>query len=250
MLVDVRAEGRKLVTLPVVPLSMLATFVVTVALAGIASWSMAGLLDDAGAGMDFSPEDEGFQSVHFGQAGMVVLGVLAVGGEFAGNQVRTSLLAMPGRLRFLAAKAAVVALLAALTASVTVPLAFTASQIALGEYGMSLSTALDAGVLTPMAGAVLYWVLLALLAAGCTVLARNTVAPLAVLVALVLALSQILSMVTDLGGLLPDQAGSLLYLTDKENAFGLDAPQGGAVMAAWVAVVWLLAAVRFVRRDA
>ncbi|WP_049575521.1 ABC transporter permease [Nocardiopsis sp. SBT366] len=248
----VRSEGRKLATLPVVPLSMVATLVVTVGLAAIASWTIAGLLDDdpARAGLDFTPVGEGFQAVYFGQAGMVVLGVLAVSGEFGGGRVRTSLLAVPGRLRFLAAKATVVALFSALVALVTVPSAFVAAQLGLGEHGLPLSEVFDGAILAPMAGAVLYWVLLSLLAAGCAVLARSAVAPLTILVALVLALSQFLSMVTDLADLLPDRAGSLMYLESRESAYGLGAAQGGLVMAAWVAVVWLVAAVRFVRRDA
>lgn len=252
MLLDVRSEGRKLGTLPVVRLSMVATFVITVGLAALASWTIAGHLDDdpARAGLHVTPEGEGFQAVYFGQAGMVVLGVLAVSGEFVGGQVRTSLLAVPGRLRFLAAKAAVVALLAVLVALVTVPSAFMAAQLGLGDHGLPFPDVLDGAILVPMAGAVLYWVLLALLAAGCTVLARSAVAPLAILVALVLALSQFLSMVTDLADLLPDRAGALMYMEASEDTFGLGAVQGGLVMVTWVVAVWLVAAVRFVRRDA
>lgn len=138
MLDTMRAEGRKIGGLPVVPLMLLATVVTTVGLAAISSASMAGLLSDDPdmAGSYFTPEDQALQAVYFGQIGMVAFGALAIGGEYGGSQLRTSLLAVPARGRFLAAKAGVIALLALVTAAVTIPSAIAVTQIALGEYGL------------------------------------------------------------------------------------------------------------------
>lgn len=250
-MLDIRAEGRKLGTLPMIPLAAMAVFLVTVVLAAVAGRTLVGALDDpARTVQGFTPIGEGFQAVYFGQAGMVVLGVLAVGGEFASGGLRTSLLAVPSRGRFLMVKALVVALLAGTVALVTVPSAFIATQIGLGEHGLDGAEFPTVDVVAPMAGAILYWTLLALLAAGATIWARNTVTPLVVLVSLVLALSHFLSMATDLADLSPDRAGSLLFMADHESALGLSAFQGAMVMVAWVVAVWLAATERFVRRDA
>ena len=250
MLDTVRSEGRKLGTLPVIPTALLTTLAVMVGLAAMISVTTVGGLDDnpewAAA---FDPLADGFQTIHFGQIGMVVLGVLAVSGEYSGAQIRTSLLAVPGRGRFLASKALVVALMALVTAAVTVPVVMVATQVGLGDYGLPLADVLEADVLERMAGAALYWVLIALLAAGLTVIVRNAVVPIAVLGAMVMALSMFLATFTELAEWLPDRAGSLMYMP-LENPLDLTAVQGGAVMAAWVAAVWLVAVVLFRRRDA
>ncbi|WP_017590500.1 ABC transporter permease [Nocardiopsis ganjiahuensis] len=251
MLLSVRSEGRKLTTLPFVPLAVLATFAVTVGLSAIASQNTPAYLDaDPALAAAFDPVEEGFNGVYMGQLGMVVLGVLAVSSEFTNTQVRTSLMAVPGRGRFLVSKALVVALMALVASLAVVPSAFVATQAALGDYGLELGALAEADVLGRLAGAVLYWTLLALLAAGATVIARNAVAPLAVLGALVLALSHVLAEFTDYAELLPDRAGQLMFLEAFEPGIGLSAVQGGLVMAAWVAGVWLLAALLFHRRDA
>ncbi len=251
MLLSVRSEGRKLTTLPFVPLAALATFVVTVGLAAISSRSTAAYVEtDPALIAAFDPVGEGFQGVYMGQLGMVVLGVLAVSNEFANTQVRTSLMAVPGRGRFLASKAMVVALLAAVCALTVVPSAFVATQVMLGDHGLAFGDFAEAGVLGRLGGAVLYWVLLALLAAGATFIARNAVAPLAVLGAMVLALSYLLTGFTDYAELLPDQAGQLMFLDVPDPGLDLGPVQGGLVMAAWVVGVWLLAALLFHRRDA
>ena len=250
MLRSGRAEGRKLTTLPFVPLAVLATFVVTVGLAAVSSQFHSGYLDaEPAPAAAFDPVSYGFQAVFMGQLGMVVLGVLAMSSEFTSTQVRTSLMAVPHRGRFLASKALVVALIALTVSLVVVPSAFVASQVMLGDHGLPLGGLLEADVLGRLTGAVLYWTLLALLAAGATVIARNAVAPLAVVGSLVLALSNILAGFTDLAGWLPDLAGSRMW--DPERApVDLSAVQGGLVMAAWVAGVWLLAVLLFRGRDA
>lgn len=252
MLDTVRSEGRKLGSLPVMLLTCVATVVATVGLAAIMSWTVSSSIDsDPGAMWEgFSPEAEALQVIHFGQIGMIALGVLAVSNEYAGDQIRTSLLAVPSRGRFLTAKAAAVALMALLVALVTVPLTFLIAQIGLGDHGYPLDSMPDGPVLEALGGAVLYYILIALLAAGVTFLARSAVAPLTVLAIMVLAVSQFLSMFTDLADFLPDRAGGQMSRLEDHTATGLSALQGGAVMVAWLVAVWLVAVVVFRRRDA
>ena len=67
MLLDIRAEGRKLGTLPMIPLAAMAVFLVTVVLAAVAGRTLVGALDDpARTVQGFTPIGEGFQAVYFG----------------------------------------------------------------------------------------------------------------------------------------------------------------------------------------
>jgi ABC-type transport system involved in multi-copper enzyme maturation permease subunit len=248
----VRSEALKLRTLPSVLVTCLATAAVTIGLGYLSGWSVGQALDTDPSMLvgDVSPEGMGLDAASYGQAGMVVLGVLAVSGEYAGGQIRTSLIAVPGRLRLLAAKAAALVGAALLMALVTVPVSFAATQAGLGEHGLPWSEVPDGPVPGLLAGAVLYWVLLALLAAGVTVLVRNAVVPLVGLISLVLALSYFLSLATDLADFLPDRAGARMFQEGIGYAYEFTAVQGGAVMLAWVVAVGLAAAFAFTRRDA
>lgn len=250
-----RAEGRKLATLPTVGLTVVLTALLTVGVALMSGTSVGTALSDNPEMIvdDFTPEVAGFDAVHYGQIGIIVLGVLAVSSEYGNGQVRTSLLAVPGRWRFLAAKAGAVALAALLCAVVTVPAAFVTYQIALGEHGLPLGDVPGSDVPAMWAGAVLYWVLMALLAAGATLVSRSALLPLAVLVGMVMALSIFLTTLTDLADYLPDRAGAQLFTLDGQGAgppSDLSTLEGGAVMCAWVVGVWALAAWVFHRRDA
>ncbi|MFE1468964.1 ABC transporter permease [Nocardiopsis dassonvillei] len=247
-----RAEADKLRTLVSVWITCLATPLLTVGLAWLSGWSVGRALEND-PGMlvrEVVPEQSGFDAIMYGQAGMVVLGVLAVSGEYTGGQLRTSLLAVPDRPRLLLAKATAVVLAALPVAAVTVTAAFAATQFGLGEHGYPLADVVGGPVPGALAGAVLYWVLLALLAAGLTVVARNAIVPLTVLISTVLALSFFLSMLTDAADYLPDRAGGQMFLLGGPNRTDLSALQGGAVMAAWVVLVWAAAVWLFRRRDA
>lgn len=252
MIDTVRAEAFKLRTLTSVLVACLTTAALTVGLAWLSGWSVRGALENNPGLLvgEVVPEQVGFDAVAYGTAGMVVLGVLAVSSEYTGGQIRASLLATPHRPRLLAAKAAVVASAALAVALVTVPAAFTATQVGLGEHGFALSGMAARPVSGALAGAVAYWVLIALLAAGVTVVVRNAVVPLTLLISLVLALSFYLSMLTDLADYLPDRAGAQMFLMGGPNDTELSPLGGGAVMAAWVAAVWAVAVPLFSRRAA
>ncbi|MDE3721515.1 hypothetical protein PWG71_08955 [Nocardiopsis sp. N85] len=143
---------------------------------------------------------------------MVTLGALAVGTEYRGGQIRTALLAVPGRPRPLGGKAVVPAAAALAVAAVTVVASFTATQIGLGEHGLPTDRLPESEVLDAMAGAVVYRVPLALLSAGLTAVVRNTAVSMVVLIAM--ALSFHLSMLTGLADYLPDRTGAQMFALD------------------------------------
>ncbi|GLX96531.1 ABC transporter permease [Herbidospora sp. NBRC 101105] len=236
----VRAELAKLGTLPSVWLAGALALVVP---AGIA------LLNSRVHG-----PDRGYQELAFGVLGVIVLGVVAVSSEYltegadagGGRQLTTSLTAVPSRVRFLAAKAAAVVLVA-------VPLAFAATAATMGIVHVTLAeraAALDAGRL---AGVVCYWTYTALLAFAITVLLRHGIVPLTVLLVntSVVSVTFLLTKVTPLAYYFPDMAGMRMFVGEIADDQVVISPLVGLlVMSAWVAGLLALAGAVFTRRDA
>ena len=185
----VHAELRKLLTLPSLRRTALLTLAAT-ALLRYASGSAVG----------------------YAQAGFLILGVLAVASEHqAGGQIRTTLLAMPRRLRLYAGKT--VALAAA-----TLPVALAAAA------GDPAATA--------------YLVSTTLLAFAAATLVRQAVPAVLVVLGLYFTASPLLrGRWAGLGAYLPDTAG----WAD---------PRDLTATAAWTACLLAIAAWSFHRRDA
>ncbi|MEU8088889.1 hypothetical protein AB0B57_35390 [Micromonospora sp. NPDC049101] len=210
----VRAELRKLLTLPSLRRTVLLT------------WAANLLLTSAYASAESRGEPLGdnvaLAPLGYTQAGFLVLGVLAATSEYEeGDQIRATLLAMPRRLPLLGAKALA---LAALTLPVAAATAATSTLPA------------DGAAWTPVATA--YLTLTTLLAAAVASVVRRAV-PAAIL---------LLGLYFVAGPLL--RAGpnaSAAYLPDTA---ALDPSRGGAATVAWTLCALTLAAAAFRCRDA
>jgi len=224
----VRAELVKLAGLPSVWAAAVLGLVVPPLIAFLNSRAVA-------AGVD-----SGYQELVFGVIGVLVLGAVSVGSEYRGRQITTSLICVPSRGRFLAAKTGALVLAVA-------PLATVSAVLTLGVVG-SLSA--EAG--PRIVGVVAYWVLTALLAYGITLLTRSGILPLTILIlnTSVVSVTYLLTRVTPLAGYLPDLAGAQLFIRGLDSPVGLTPLTGGLVMAAWVLALLATAAAVFHRRDA
>lgn len=239
----VSAELTKLGSLPATWLAMAAGLAVT---AGVTVLS---------AGSEPSP-DVGFSSLALGVAGAIVLGVVAMNSEYAvegeesagGRQIITTLIATPSRLRVLGAKVLAVVLATVILATAAVLVAFGL----LAALNPDAMPALDGDFFLRAGGVVVYWVLVALLAFGFTVIVRSGVVPMAVLVANFSAVpvTFLLTKVTPAANWLPDVAGMRMWSRGIESSVEMAPLTGGLIMATWVAALLAIAAVAFVRRDA
>lgn len=118
----------------------------------------------------------------------------------------------------------------------------SATHLILGEYAPAFEW-------SKLIGAVCYWTFTALLALGITLLTKNGIIPLAVLIinSSVVSFSVLLSKVTKLAFYLPDRAGAEMFMFTSDR---FHTPfTGGVVMFAWVAVIFIVAAIVFHRRD-
>ncbi|EMD24170.1 ABC transporter integral membrane protein [Amycolatopsis azurea] len=193
--------------------------------------------------------DVGFQELAFGVVGAVILGVVAVSSEYTvegesaggGRQITTSLTVVPSRRRLLIAKLAAVitavAVLAAVSSAVTL---------------MTVDALLGTSDFARLPGVVLYWVLTALLASGLTLVTRNGILPLVVLIlnSSVVTVTYLLSKLTPLAVFFPDLAGVRMFVRRVDLPVQLAPVTGGLVMAAWVAALLAVGFLVFRRRDA
>lgn len=238
-----RAELSKLATLPFTWLAAAAGIIIPTGISIITSATST------------PGPDTGFAELAVGVLGVIVLGVNAIGSEYttegeesAGSrQITTTLTATPSRMRVLLAKAGAVIIATALLAVVAIAIVQATVRITLGDA----APALDADAFVRMGGAALYWVLMALLAFGLTVLTRNGIIPMAILVAnsSVVAVTYLLAQNVPAANYLPDLAGMRMFTT-IESSVVIPPVTGGIVMAGWIAVLLIVAGVVFSRRDA
>jgi len=231
-----RGELRKLTSLPSVWVAVAVGVLLPAALTFLNAWAAAGNVD------------AGFQELAFGVVGAIILGVVAVSSEYTtegenaggGRQLTTSLTAVPSRRRLLITKlAAVITAVAALaTVSSTITLVIVEAR-GVSDFGR-------------LPGVVLYWVLTALLASGLTLVTRNGILPLTVLIlnTSVVTVTYLLTKLTPLAAFFPDLAGFRMFIERVDLPVQLSPVAGGLVMTAWAAALLIAGFLVFRGRDA
>ena len=249
-----RAELSKLASLPSVWVSCVVGVAVPAAVAYITTSSANSAI--ANGVKEKVSTVAGFQELAFGVVGAIVLAVVAASSEYftegegsgGGRQITTSLTVVPSRTRFLVAKVAAVVTAIGLLALAATAITLTVVQVLLGDHVQVFSTDNLARAL----GVVLYWVFTALLAFGITLLTRNGIIPLAVLIlnTSVVTVTFLLTKITPLAAYFPDMAGMRMFIREVDLPVEVSPVVGGVVMAAWVAVLLGGAFASFQRRDA
>ena len=189
----------------------------------------------------------------FGQVAAVVLGALCITTEYSKGGIRTTLTAVPNRLRLLGAKALVVAATLAATSLVAVFASFFLGQSLLAGHDADVGLG-DPHVLRAVLGGALYLVASGLFGFALGVLLRQSAG--AITGGLVL-----LFVAPPLVGLIPGSAGSTIsrYFTSNAGRSILMAvrdpetlsPWGGyAVFTLWWVIPLAIGAALMVRRDA
>ncbi|MGA3603077.1 ABC transporter permease [Lysinibacillus agricola] len=241
------AELSKLFSLPGIWLAFL---IGAFAPAVIAALDSTAQKEKIIAGVSTRLSEVGYIGLGLGVQGVIILGVLAVSSEYltessesgGGNQITTSLTVVSSRFHFLLAKASAVTVISILLSIVAILTTVSATNLILGEYAPAFEA-------SRLIGAVCYWIFTALLAFGITVLTKNGIIPLAVLMinSSVVTVSYLLTKVTKLAFYLPDKAGADMFMFTSDS---FRTPfTGGLIMFAWVAVLFIVAAIVFHRRD-
>ncbi len=222
---------------------------VPVATAGL-SLLICGMLGRPEPGStDFDPVLFSYYGLNFGQLAAIILGVIAMAGEYKNDGIRISLAAVPNRTLFYAAKLAAVGGCVLVVGLVAGAVSFLGGQ-ALMDPGFGIGIT-DQGALRAVIGCALYLSLISLLAAGVAALLRSVTGALSVLVPLFLIVPFVVGDLTRGGGaadFLPDRAGQQILLQHPVGTLG---PWSGpAVLAGWTALAVVAGWWSLRRRDA
>jgi ABC-2 type transport system permease protein len=246
----VRAELRKLLGLPTAWAGLvLGTLLAPAIVLLNSSYTRRAIAD----GTLTDPSDLGLNDLGVGLIGPLILGVVVVSSEYTSTgedapgarQLTATLMAVPDRWRLLAAKTIALVLVVAAQAAVTAAATVTLTQVLYGE----LVPAVAPG---RVAAAILYWVLTALLAYAITLITRNGIVPLTLLIinSGVVSVSYLLTKVSDLAAYLPDIVGAQMFIRGADFPVKVAPVTAGLVMTAWIAALLAIGAVLFHRRDA
>lgn len=243
----IHAEFTKLRCVRSTFVALLLFVPISILIAALGGWSAKSALesDNPGLRADFTPQQAGLDGILYGQLALIVFAVLIVTSEYGSGMMRVSLLAVPRRGRLYAAKMVVTAAAAACVAIPVTVVSYLVTQVALGSHGVSISAS---GVPRALAGAVVYLTLMSLFAASTAAMARSAIVPLAVLLPMVLAGTQILSVIgatKEVARYFPDRVGMEMLTVNSPDAY-----MGFAVLVVWTVVALACGYLRHRRWDA
>lgn len=247
-----RSEWIKLWTVRSTLWSVVALFVLGVGLTALvcatsADWLASGKADEA-------PGSFVTWGMSIAQVTAVVLGALAVTGEYGTGMVRATLAATPRRGVVLAAKAVVLAGTLFTAGTVTAFAGYLAGNHFLAAHGVGIALG-DDGVLRSLFGSGLYLAGLGLFSAAVGFLVRHTAAAVSGVLALVFVVGNMTMLLPGAWGewltrLMPGNAGSGIATPVPFNPDLLSPWAGFGVFAAEVAGLLLAAYLSLTRRDA
>jgi ABC-2 type transport system permease protein len=135
----------------------------------------------------FDPVNNGFSGLALAQLAVAAIGVLTVTSEFSSGMIRATLAAAPGRVRLVAAKAAVFGLVTLLASEVVSVVSFLASEAML--YGpVPRYTLASPGVPRAVLLAGVYLALIGLIGMGAGLIIRHSAAAISAVCAVILLL--------------------------------------------------------------
>lgn len=258
------AEWIKLWTVRSTIWTLAMTVVVMVGLVAAVAGVMSTQIDDAPSGAEaidlgltpFLP------AVQMASIAVVVLGVLAISGEYTTGMIRSSVAAAPRRTPVLWSKLVVLTATILVVAAFAVALGYGVATLFLSRIDLAPSLS-EPQVLRVLGGCALYLATIAAFAFAIGALLRHSAAALATILALLLVVENVVAAIPweplqYVSPFLPATAGSKITQTDmtidmvnsmSEHGANLTAWQGYGVLVAWVAVLLAVAAVLMKRRD-
>jgi len=257
-----RAEWTKVRTVPSTGWLVVAAAVATVAVGALATATLHVNHCPTPATCFEDTAKASLTGVWLAEVAVIVLAVLAVGGEYGTRMIQTTLTAQPRRPKVLIGKLVVVVglTLAAGTTGV-VGAVLTAGQILPGN-GFSVANGYrplsltDGHTLRAAGGTVLYLALIAALSVGVAMVVRDTAGAVTAVLAILLLPSVIAAFISDpewrrrLDRYSPSEAGLAIQATQGLADLPISPWAGLAVLAGYATVAVVAGAVVFQVRDA
>jgi ABC-2 type transport system permease protein len=259
----IKSEWVKLRSVRSTIWSLLAAFLIVVALGILISLARAGHLHNESRHdqVTFDATGTSLAGTFLAQLAIGVLGVLLITGEYSTGMVRATFGAVPHRLPVLWAKAIVFAVVAFVLMLIAAFIAFFGGQAAFSGKHLdpsittkAINTSIsDPGVLRAVIGAALYLMLVGVFGLALGAMLRSTAGGIATLFGLLLVLPIIVNFLpgdwsTDIQKYLPGSAGQSIMNVVHDND-SLSPWVGFAVFCGYVAVALAGAGLLLVRRD-
>jgi ABC-2 type transport system permease protein len=252
-----RSEWTKFWSVRSTMWTFLALVVVTIGISALlclavaANWSDIKPADRA----QIDPVSQSLSGIFLGQMAIIVLGSLVISGEYSTGGIRTTLTAVPQRLRLLFAKALVLAVMAFVAGVVTMFPSFWLGQkvLATADAHPPIDVSLgDPNVLRAVLGGALYVAACGLLGFALGALLRHTAGAITVAIGIVFVLPIVANFLPGTWG---DNVGKVLNaggaISNTRPVEGqLDPWTGYAVFSLWWILLLTAAAVLMRRRDA
>lgn len=190
---------------------------------------------------------QGFEMAGFGYVLVVALAAQWAGSEYgSGQQIRTTLLATPKRLRVFITKILLLTITVTAVGFLTMAGTIVITHAA-GDTGVH-PWALTREIWGNIGGVTLAWTLTALIAFAVGSLARAAILPLILITPLVIGVGDFLAGFSETAKYLPVAAGTALYSDPAADTY-LNPTLGGLVQGGWAVVLLTTSAVVFIRRD-
>ncbi|MDX6717478.1 MAG: type transport system permease protein [Baekduia sp.] len=204
--------------------------------------------------VDFDPAAFSLIGGVLSQLAIAVLGVMVITSEYGSRMIRTTFAAVPQRLRVLAAKTTVFAVVTLAVTGAACFIAFFVGQAILSTKGAEVGLGAP-GALRTVVGTALYLALLGLLALGIGTLIRKTAGAIIAVVGLIFVLPVLSALLPSsmdaVQKFLPSNAGQAIITRDGGgSATSLSPWVGLGVFCLYVALALGAAAFTLVRRDA
>jgi ABC-type transport system involved in multi-copper enzyme maturation permease subunit len=250
-----RSEWTKLFSVRSTFWTLLALVVTTIGFGVLASWGTNHGYPQLSAQekANFDPVSTSLSGLAFGQLAIAVLGVMVISSEYSTGGIRTSLTAVPNRLRLLQAKAVVFTGVALIVGLATSFGAFFAGQPWFSQRGIGAALG-DPGVLRAVIGGGLYVAASGLFGLAIGTVLRHTAGGITAAIALLLVVPPLMRLLPGAWGkavvrYFTSNAGQQIsYIHQRDNHLG---PWVGfGVYCAWWLVPLVFGAVLLRRRDA
>jgi len=251
-----RSEWTKLSSVRSTLWTMLALVVTTIGFGVLASWgtnhSFGKLSPQEQA--NFDPVSTSLTGLALGQLAIAVLGVMVISGEYSTGGIRTSLTAVPNRLRLLAAKVTVFTIAALIIGMATSFGAFFAGQPWFAKRGIGAAIG-DPGVLRAVIGGGLYVAASGLFGLALGTLLRHTAGGITAAIALLLVIPPLMHLLPGAWGkavvrYFTSNAGQQITYVNQGDVNHLGPWVGFGVYCLWWAIPLAFGALLLQRRDA
>lgn len=185
------------------------------------------------------------QALYLGHPGIIVASAGCFGQEYSHSALRTTLLTQPSRLTLFCVKFVNITTIVVFTGIVSIVLSLL---VLFFQHDMEWTGTLIIRLLGSISLPILSWIQLAWITSALSIITKSLIAPIAIMLPLILGLSQMFFAISQLAKFLPTLATLNLFSIPEVNTL-LDKWSGLAVQFSWVVLLLTISAWVFLYRN-